>query len=312
MRKILIATDGSYNALTAVSYVGNLYQSTSNLEVTIQHVFPAVPPIYLEEKYDPRIRKKLTAWKERREEEAKNYLSEASKVLQRAGVEEEQIQTKFGEQVVGAAQDIMWEADAKGHNAIVIGKKGLSRLEEFFLGSITNKLLELSVDHPVWAVDGDLASKKVMIAMDETEHAIDLAAYAAKMLARVDGVEILLYHCCTPFSEETMLEDKEDLKDIDIRYAERKREKMSQFFAKATAVLVDLGIDKNSIDTRFHFETSGTDKRVSKAILSDMKSEKFGTLILGRKGSTRSREFRLGSVCLRLLSEAKNCAIWIV
>jgi len=39
---------------------------------------------------------------------------------------------------------------------------------------------------------------------------------------------------------------------------------------------------------------------------------KYGTLALGRKGSTQAREFRLGSVVLKTVSEVKNCAAWVV
>jgi hypothetical protein len=35
-------------------------------------------------------------------------------------------------------------------------------------------------------------------------------------------------------------------------------------------------------------------------------------LVLGRKGSTQAREFRLGSVVLKTVSEAENCAVWVV
>jgi hypothetical protein len=39
---------------------------------------------------------------------------------------------------------------------------------------------------------------------------------------------------------------------------------------------------------------------------------KYGTVVLGRKGSTRAREFRLGSVSLRTLAEADQGTIWVV
>ena len=132
------------------------------------------------------------------------------------------------------------------------------------------------------------------------------------MLRDVEGAEILLYHCCAPFSEVTDEQELEELKAIGKRYEEQKREKLSHFFEKARGALIELGIDKEMIHTQFYYDYSLTDKKVSKTILSDAKKEKIGTIVMGRKGSTRAREFRLGSVCQRTLSEARGCTLWIV
>jgi nucleotide-binding universal stress UspA family protein len=312
LRRVLIATDGSDNALKSASYVAGLYRGDPDIEVTLLHVYPAIPPIYREGQHDPQIRKQFMAWKTKKEEEAERYISEASSVFQKEGMEDAHIVGKHHPQAVGVARDIIWEADAEGYDAVVIGLKGLGRIEEFFLGSITNKLLDLSVDHPLWVVEGSVTSRRVLISMDETEQTIELARYAGKMLKGLEVTKILLYHCCAPFSEVLTEADMEGLDEIGKRYAEQKRQAMAQFFDEATNVLTNCGIDKSLIESRFHFDPSVTDKRVSKSILSVVKKEQIGTVVMGRKGSTRAREYRMGSVCQRTLGGSRNCAIWIV
>jgi nucleotide-binding universal stress UspA family protein len=312
MRKILIATDGSKNSLRSFAYLAELYGSTSDLELTLIHIYPAVPHIYLEEQHDPLIRKQFNAWKKKRGEEAGRYIHEASQVLQKSGIKAEQIHAKHGEQVIGVARDIIHEADAGKYDAIVIGKKGLSKIEEFFLGSITNKLVEISWDHPLWVVEGKVGSKKVLLSLDETDHTIELAKFAGKMLQGVDGVEILLYHCCPSLSDQLAEEEIKEMKEIEQRYIERKKERMAQFFDETKKILIDFGIEKKAIDTKFDFKSSVSDKKVSKTLLSEAKKGKFGTIVMGRKGSTKAREFSLGSVSMRTLGEARNCTLWIV
>jgi len=312
MRRVLIAIDGSKNALKSVAYTANLYQGNSDLEVTLLHIHPAIPSIFVEEQQDPLIRKDFEAWKLRREEKAKWFMDEASKVLQKAGLKAEQILERHHPKNIGTARDIVWEADKEGYDAMVLGKRGLSKIEEFFLGSITNEVLEISVNHPVWVVDGDVTSKRVLIAMDETDQAIELARHAGKMLRDIEGVDILLYHRCTLFTEIMIEEDKEELRVIGKRYVERQKKEISRLFKEAEKVLVNSGIDQKAIDTQFHFDVSFTDKEVSKDLLLNLKQREFGTIVMGRKGSTNAREFRMGSVCQRTLRKAKNCALWIL
>jgi hypothetical protein len=56
-------------------------------------------------------------------------------------------------------------------------------IDTILLGSITSKLLEVSENHPLWLVDGKgWKSRRVLIAIDETPRAIELARYEGRML----------------------------------------------------------------------------------------------------------------------------------
>jgi hypothetical protein len=46
MRRILVTTDGSNNALKSALYVSDLYGATADLEVTLFTVYPTIPPLY--------------------------------------------------------------------------------------------------------------------------------------------------------------------------------------------------------------------------------------------------------------------------
>ena len=61
---------------------------------------------------------------------------------------------KHAQQAVGIARDIIREMDEQKYETAVIGKKGMGWFDEYFLGSITSKLLEISENHPLWVVEG--------------------------------------------------------------------------------------------------------------------------------------------------------------
>ena len=312
MRKFLLTTDGSDSSLRSAAYLAGLYRDTADLEVTVFHVSPAIPPIYTEEIHDPTIRKKFEAWKSRKEEEARGYLQKTVRVLKEGGIPESQVKTRSSAQVVGVARDIIREADAGRYDAVLIGKKGMGWLEEHFLGTISNKLLELAEGRPLWVVEGkDLNPKKVLIALDADEAALEVTRFAGRMLQGLKGVEILLFHFCGPYCEILDAQDSDDAREVREYFVTRERGKISQIFTQAKKILSDSRLGDPPVQTRFEADTSLTGKKASKQILAAAQG-KFGTLILGRKGITRAREFRLGSVCLRTVADAENCAVWVV
>jgi nucleotide-binding universal stress UspA family protein len=313
MRRILVTTDGSENALKSSFYISDLYGAMADLEVILFTVYPTVPPLYREEDLNPSIRKQFSAWLKKREEEAFRHIEQGAKVLQKGGLRKNQILGRQAQQVVGVARDIIREMDAHKYDACVIGKKGTGWFEDYFLGSITGKLLEISENHPLWVVAGKgFLSRRVLIAMDEMEQTLSLACYAGKMLRGLAGLEILFYHFCSPFPEMLKEQERKKMRGVEKKIVEREKEATDHCFDEAQKILLDLGFEKNSILYKFDYDSSAAPRKVSQAVLRELEQGQFGTLILGRKGSTQAREFRMGSVALRLAAAAQNCAVWVV
>jgi nucleotide-binding universal stress UspA family protein len=313
MKRILLATDGSEHALGASKYLADLYKGASDVEVTVLHISPPVPPIYREEGHDPQIRKVYAAWKRKKEQEARRYIEEATKTLLKGRIKRNQLQARHAHQIVGVARDILREADACHCDACVIGKKGMGWFDDMFLGSITSKLLEISENHPVWLVSGKKwNSRKVLVAMDDTAQIVQLAKYVGQMFQGLEGVKIRFYHYFAPFIEKLTTEERKKMKEFEKRVAERERDRMFNFFAEAQRALEDLGFSKKGMEYEIFKGESASPKKVSQRILKEVQDGNHGTLVIGRKGATGAREFRLGSVAWRIATEAENCAVWVV
>ena len=313
MRSILLATDGSDHSLRGAEYVGSLYKGATDVEVTVLAVSPAVPPIYREEADDPMIQEQFETWKKKREEEAEAHIDSARKALLKGGLKDSQVTARYVQQFVGVARDIVREIDAGRFDACVVGKKGLGWFGNMFLGSITDKLLQISEDHPLWLVEGKKRkSRKVLIAMDETSHTVNLARYVGNMLKGLEDVSVLFYHYCAPFSEDISSEERKNLKELEKRAIEREQREMSHYFEDAKKALLDLGFAEKSVAYEFQYDQSGRPKKVTQAILDKVKKGGFGTLVIGRKGSSHAREVRLGSVAMRTVGEVRDCTVWVV
>jgi len=313
MKKILLATDGSRNALGAAHYVANLYKTASDLEITVLNISPFIPPLYRELGHDPAVHRQFMAWKKKREDEAKAYLEESTKVLLEAGLKKSHVKAKYAHQVVGVARDIIREVDAEPFDACVVGKKGMGWFDSIFLGSITSKLLEISENHPLWLVDGKGSkSRRVLIAVDETPQAVELARHAGRMLQGLHPIHILFYHYCAPFTETLPSEERKRMKDTEKEVVERERARMAQIIEEAKEAILDEGLRPRSLNYQFQYDPSARSKKISRAILSKLQEGDYGTMLLGRKGTTRAREFRIGSVALRTITEAQRCAVWVI
>ncbi len=313
MRRILLATDGSEYALKASSYLAHLYRGSSDVDITIIHISPPIPPIYREERHDPQIRKVYSDWKKKKEEEARRYIREAIEVLQNGGFQKSHIKAKYSHQVIGVARDILREADEGEYDACVVGKKGMGWFDDMFLGSITRKILEISEDRPVWLVSGKKwETRRVLIAMDHTSQIVQLAGYVGKMFQGLEGVKIKFYHYFAPFPENFAQIERERIREFEKRIVEKERDRMFQFFEDAQKLLERMGFGKKEVSFEIFKGDSLSPKKVSQRVLKEMRLGRHGTLVIGRRGATRAREFRLGSVAWRITTEAQNCAVWVV
>ncbi len=154
-QKILIAFDDSENALRAVEYVARFM--AKDCHVTLFSVVPDTAALcemnspeltpYFKSQQDSfcilegKKRELLTAAQER-----------AKALLTAQGFAEDRIEIKSEPKKSGIARDIINEAQS-GFDLIVVGRRGISGIKEFFLGSISQKILNAAQDKSILIVN---------------------------------------------------------------------------------------------------------------------------------------------------------------
>jgi hypothetical protein len=91
-------------------------------------------------------------WKNKAGEQIAPYMKKARETLLNTGVPQARIKTKVVDGSRDAASDILKEARAERYGTIVLGRRSLSGVKEFFMGSVTSKVRQDYAGMAVWVV----------------------------------------------------------------------------------------------------------------------------------------------------------------
>jgi nucleotide-binding universal stress UspA family protein len=309
-KKLLLAIDGSKNSLMTLDYVSRLFQFCPEAKLVLFHVLPLVPPIYKEEgPLDPMVQSHLQQWKRRHQEAIEGILIKSKEKLVKLGWPESQIQIRIQEKRVGPARDILFEADKGMVDAIVIGRRGLSKMAELFLGSISNKVIQGTKEAPVWVVGGKVTTPRILVAIDGSENAKRAVDHLSFILGSCKDEErkILLLNVWPgfiTFSGPGIIPNLSDFPSSRQRY----EEKINSFLDECEGMLLEAGVSPNVIKKKISLK--GAD--IGKTILSEAQKGDYGTIVMGRRGISKAKEFFMGSVTSKILQQAGDKVIWIV
>jgi nucleotide-binding universal stress UspA family protein len=149
-KNVLIAIDPSENALRAVDHAAfilfgtdcqiRLYHSKRDLRRFIpKEIFEGASE--LEE-----------LWQHAAGQEIAPYIKKAQQMLFKAGMDESQISATVVDGSRKPARDILQEAKRSDCGTVVLGRRGVSGVNDYTTGSIARKVLEDSTDMAIWIV----------------------------------------------------------------------------------------------------------------------------------------------------------------
>ena len=307
-RKILVAVDGSSHSLNAVRYVAQNC-GPAGLSVNLMYVMPTTPETFWDLEKDAffmqKMKSRYAQWKREAKKVAQGFLDDAKNVLVKANFQEEQVGVIYQERKVGIARDVAEEA-TRGYDAVVVGRRGLSKVEDLFLGSVSHKIVERIADTPVWVIGGNIRSNKMLLAVDASENSRKAVDYVGTFASGTE-VELTLYYVVRSFGLG-FLEDfsmrEEDIEDF-VEEAESNVQCMFRSYRKR---LEKAGVEPARISTKHTLQSHSR----ADDIVRQAKKGGYGTIVLGRRGLSKVREFLMGRVTNKVLDRAEGFAVWIV
>ncbi|MGB6378440.1 MAG: universal stress protein [Syntrophobacteria bacterium] len=307
-KMIAIPVDGSENALRSLDYLNLMYGPEHNLEVNLFYVLPSLPLTLTEDPtMDRAMADKLKIIKAKNIRMAERILVEAKAALIHKGFSEERITTFYLKKKMSVAQEICIWAEGKQADTVLITTRGRSRLEAFFMGEVASRTLEHCRVCPVWIVEGTVKSKSVLIGLDGSNYALGAVDHAGFMLSGTD-CHITLFHTMRHLRRFIPLEVIEEAPELEELWKHKAGQRIAPHMKEAKEMLLEAGITETQITTKV---VDGS-RSPAKDILDEARGNGYGTIVLGRHGTSMVKEFFMGSVVRKVLDNCHGLAVWVV
>jgi nucleotide-binding universal stress UspA family protein len=157
----------------------------------------------------------------------------------------------------------------------------------------------------------------ILIALDATQKSLKSVSYVIRMFKGAKHIRITLFHVLPTASPDLLKETEvwriERIHEQEPRlsgyfWTQEDEAQMAQIFADARQRLIQGGFSAEQIATRFHVQIAP----VPQLILEEAHALRCGTIVLGRRGLGRIKEFLQGSVSHAVTKLARDISVWVV
>ncbi len=306
-KKILIAVDDTIHSRNLINYVLMISSAVKNLYITLYNVQPAISQFLLDEaRTDLSRQADLNSLLKRNEEKSKILLENCKALFEHARIDINRVKCITQPRKLGIAKDIIDHAQQGNYDAIVVSRRGVSRLQETFSGSITSNLLENSRVVPVWVNNGHVTSNKIMIAIDGSESSLRAVDHLCFMTSGNPDLFIRLLHVVPRFGDFCPIEKDSPEDNIEKILIQSDKRCIDHFYPIAMQRFKESGFTESQIQLKIvdYMFNPG------KAIVEEARAENYGTVVVGRRGV--SNAFFMGSVSRCVINKSDNCTLWLV
>jgi len=305
-KKILIAIDGSIYSNHSLSYAAFIFNNREDVHF---HLLTCVrSTTALPESTDSKnslfpqslSHQKLIGT-------ARLRLNKATKKLSSLGINTNRItsSTVSFDSSIGAA--IQHEAEKLLVDAIIVGRRGIGRVGEMLMGSTSAALFKRSHLVPLWIIDGEINSKKILVPIDRTFHSLMAIDHLAHIFAGRDDIYLYLFHCHKLFGQKKKDPSGKQYEKWADKWRESLEEGVDFLLHGPARILIDAGISEENIGIL----PKATDLEESHSIIRKASTLDCGTIVIGRRGVGMAKGL-FGGVSERTLNKTENKALWIV
>lgn len=147
-------------------------------------------------------------------------------------------------------------------------------------------------------------NRNMLIAVDGSDNSRRAVTYVAGFLEGLKEFRVTILHVIAE-PEDDHFPTPAD-RDNWLKQYQGKVEAMLQEYRR---ILLEHGLPPENVSIR---STLRYCPSMADCILAERGEAGYGTIVLGRQGLSRSEEFLFGSVSSKIVSRARNCAVWVV
>lgn len=307
-KKLLVAVDGSVYSLNTLYYLSNLFE---NLDEVGFHILYFVPAGFLPTGHElldeSDLMNAMPTEAKDKYDSAQRYVAKAVDHFIRLGVDRKRITSQIRLSRASVATDIIRSAQKGLYDALIIGRRGLSKIEEFFMGSVSAAVLEKCRNVPIWIIDGHVDSRKFMVPVDGSPYTLQAVDHLGFILKNNPYAEITLFHSRAIFANKPVVDPSLFYSHWDPDWCKEHLNRPDSHFHGPEQLLLENGFPAE----RIHRRETSKGMYPSRQIVRQALMDDFGTIVMGRRPGEMKKGF-LGSVSGDVLAMAVDTAIWIV
>lgn len=288
MEKHLLITVSDQHATNyGVQFVRHFFSNKANLKLTLYYATPKMAQMWAEELT---LESESQAVDQAKEYETKGRkaVDQARKDLSKSGFKEEQILGGIKKGRVSKIIDIIQEAEEGLQDAVVLGRRGLTWLEQSFDHSVTSGLIDRRFTFPVWMCRRpDPDRRDVLVCLEGSDPCLRMADHVGFMLSDEPGHRITLLH---------------------IQTRDRTRQQAEAILQTGAEHVLANGFPRDRLEMRI-VESA----RAGRAIREEAAKGQYAVVAAGRTGEGEGflKKLFMGSVSTSLFKELKQEALWL-
>jgi nucleotide-binding universal stress UspA family protein len=157
-------------------------------------------------------------------------------------------------------------------------------------------------------VHKEVESRRVLLPIESAPNSKRALDHAAWLLGEAGPMEVTIFHVVTPLVTEEMTLTLEGLGDLEAMIEQRLLDDAEDMLSQAREYLLERDVPAFAITTRLETKATG----VARAILDEAKEGGYGSILIGRRGLSRTERFLFGSVSNKVVQQAKGMAVWVI
>lgn len=291
MEKHLLLTIGDDpSGFYAVRFAGSFLHGEREAKFTLFYVTPKAPEVFYDDRNIVENRESADRLVDKYRGRGRGMLALAKKKLLELGHNPEFIFEKVQQNQFGTAEDVVQGAEAGLYDALVLGRRGVSRFEELFTTSVSKHIFLKNATFPLWVCKRPIVGwKDVLVCLDRSQGSYRAVDHVGFICAGLKDRNVVLFHVDNGLTKPCVPET---------------------VFEEAKSILRHAGMPDDMIKTKI---VKGKDATAE--ILKEVKNGKYAVAAVGRRGSNPetvdvNKPF-LGSVAVKLFQELESSSLWV-
>ena len=307
-KKLLIAVDGSIYSSNTMHYLERLFAGLKDIRLHLFCVITCIPTQtpkgWLDELDMIGL---LSPDEQKRYAAAKRFLHNAVDRLERNGIRRDNITTEIKISTSSPAAEVLAAARKGLFDAIVLGRRGVSKLEELIMGSVSSTMFEKCHDVPIWIVDGNVDSHKFLVPVDGSRFALRAVDHLCYILKDNPYAEVSLFHSNAMFAQTQELSQDFCSSFLPEDWCRAHSSDPDFYFLAPRQMLINSGFPPE----RLHRLETKKGLYPSRQIVRQALIDGFGTIVMGRRDKEIVKGV-FGSVTEKVVAMSVDTAVWIV